>query len=80
MAALANGVPVVTTIGVLSEPVWPDGAVAAAPADDPARLARLALELLDFPARLAELGLAGRRLYEDRFAIRRTTATLLDST
>jgi len=80
MAALANGVPVVTTIGVLSEPVWSDGAVAAAPAGDPDRLARLAIELLDCPARLAELGLAGRRLYEDRFAIRHTIATLLDPT
>ena len=78
MAALANGVPVVTTIGVLSEPVWADGAVAFAPAGDPGQLARLALDLLDRPDRLAELGLAGRRLYEDRFAIRHTVATLLD--
>ncbi len=78
MAALANGVPVVTTIGVLSEPVWADGAVAAAPAGDAELLARLALDLLDCPERLAELGLAGRRLYEDQFALRHTVATLLD--
>ncbi len=78
MAALANGVPVVTTIGDLSEPVWSNGAVAAAPAGDPDRLTRLALDLLDRPDRLAELGRAGRRLYEDRFAIRHTLATLLD--
>ena len=79
MAALANGVPVVTTIGVLSEPVWSDGAVAAAPAGDADRLARLALDLLDRPDRLAELGLAGQRLYQDQFALRHTVATLLDS-
>ena len=79
MAALANGVPVVTTIGVLSEPVWSEGAVAAAPAGDPDRLARLALDLLDRPDRLAELGLAGQRLYQDQFALRHTVAALLES-
>jgi glycosyltransferase involved in cell wall biosynthesis len=79
MAALANGVPVVTTIGALSEPVWLDGAVATAPAGDPEGLARLALDLLDRPERRTELGRAGRRLYEDRFAVRHTVATLLES-
>ena len=78
MAALANGVPVVTTIGALSEPVWAEGAVAAAPAGDPDRLTRLVLDLLDRPERRAELGRAGRRLYEDRFAVRHTLAALLD--
>jgi hypothetical protein len=78
MAALANGVPVVTTIGVLSEPVWGEGAVAVAPAGDTGQLIRLALELLDRPDRRAELGRAGRRLYEDRFAVRHTITALLD--
>lgn len=78
MAALANGVPVVTTIGVLSEPVWSKGAVAAAPAGDVEQLARLALNLLDCPKRLAELGLASQRLYQDQFALRHTVAALLD--
>ncbi len=77
MAALANGVPVVTTVGPLSEPVWADGAVAAAPADDPGRLAALVVELLDRPDRLAELGAAARRTYESQFAIERTVAVLL---
>jgi glycosyltransferase involved in cell wall biosynthesis len=79
MAALANGVPVVTTIGRLSEPIWSDGAVALAPAGDPDRLARLALELLDGPGRRSELGRAGRRLYEERFAVRHTVTALLES-
>ncbi len=78
MAALANGVPVITTIGVLSEPVWSEGAVAAAPAGDPGQLARLALDLLDCPQRLASMGLAGQRLYQDQFALRHTIAALLD--
>jgi glycosyltransferase involved in cell wall biosynthesis len=69
MAALANGVPVVTMIGALSEPVWSEGVVAIAPASGPDRITQLALELLDCPERRAELGRAGRRLYEERFAL-----------
>ncbi len=79
MAALANGVPVVTTTGVLSESVWSGGAVATAPAGDAAGLARLALDILDRPERLAELRAAGQRLYQDHFAVRHTVAALLDS-
>jgi hypothetical protein len=78
MAALANGVPVVTTLGFLSEPVWGEGAVAVAPAGDTGQLIRLALELLDRPDRLAQLGRASRRLYEERFATRHTIAALLE--
>jgi hypothetical protein len=78
MAALANGVPTVTTIGVLSEPLWADGAVAAAPAGDLDGLSRLVLDLLDQPERLAELGPAGQRLYHDHFALRHTVTALLD--
>ena len=40
MAGLACGLPVVTNLGPLSEPVWA-GAVAAAPTPDPAAVARL---------------------------------------
>jgi glycosyltransferase involved in cell wall biosynthesis len=78
MAALANGVPVVTTLGALSEPIWP-GAVAAVPVGAPERLADRTLELLGQPERLAELGAAGRKLYADRFAIERTVAALLSA-
>ncbi|WP_435022607.1 glycosyltransferase family 4 protein (plasmid) [Tundrisphaera sp. TA3] len=74
MAALANGVPAVTNLGFLSESLWGEGGVAAAPDGDPARLSRLVLDLLDHPQRLGELGRAGRRLYEERFAVRHTVA------
>jgi len=74
MASLANGVPVLTTLGPLSEPVWADGSVATAPAE---RLAEAAVGLLDRPAVLQELGRAGRRLYDERFAIGRTIDVLL---
>jgi glycosyltransferase involved in cell wall biosynthesis len=75
MAPLANGVPVLTTLGPCSEPVWSAGSVAVAPAG---RLADAALELLDHPARLVELGEAGRALYDHSFSLRRTVAELLD--
>jgi glycosyltransferase involved in cell wall biosynthesis len=77
MAALANGVPVVTTLGKLSERIWTEGPVAAVPVGDPVRLAELVLELLGRPDRLADLGRTGRQLHEDRFAIERTVAALL---
>jgi glycosyltransferase involved in cell wall biosynthesis len=77
MAALANGVPAVTTLGSSSEPVWSGGAVAAVPVGDPDRLAGRTLELLDQPGRRAELGAAGRRTYEEQFAVERTVAVLL---
>jgi glycosyltransferase involved in cell wall biosynthesis len=79
MAALANGVPVVTTVGALSEPVWNEGAVAVGPAGDSAHLTRHVLELLDSPDRRAALGRAGRKLYEDRFALRHTIVALLEA-
>jgi glycosyltransferase involved in cell wall biosynthesis len=78
MAALANGVPVVTTVGFLSEPIWSEAAVATVPAGDPDALARVAYELLDAPDRRAALGQAGRELYEERFALRHTIAALVD--
>jgi glycosyltransferase involved in cell wall biosynthesis len=78
MAALANGVAVLTTFGMLSEPIWKEGSVALFPANDVSGIVELAGELLDSPGRRAELVRAGRRLYEDRFAIGHTVAALLD--
>jgi hypothetical protein len=67
---------VVTTVGDNSEPIWGEGAVACAPAGDLGALVRLALELLDSADRRLALGQAGRRLYEERFALRHTVAVL----
>jgi glycosyltransferase involved in cell wall biosynthesis len=77
MASLANGVPVLTTLGPLSETVWEDGSVATASAE---HLAEAAVELLDRPAVLGELGRAGQRLYDARFAVERTVDVLLRET
>lgn len=77
MAALTTSRPVVTTDGPLTESVWRNGAAvplvatgnAAAFADSVNRIAGdAALQL--------ETGAAGRRLYDERFALRHTIAAL----
>ena len=76
MAALALGVPVVTTDGFLTDPVWREGAVALAPAGRPLELARLCAAVLDDPALNRTLGERGARLYRERFSIERTLEVL----
>jgi hypothetical protein len=50
--------------------VWAaSGALALAPAEDTAAIAAAALRLLHDDAERARLGAAGRRLYEERFAV-----------
>ena len=78
MAALAHGVPVVTTDGRLSEPVWRDsGAVRLAPAGDPEAMAREVLSLCSDAHERARLASAGRALYEERFDLSHTIQALL---
>jgi glycosyltransferase involved in cell wall biosynthesis len=70
MAALAHGVPVATTSGRLSEPLWKESnAVVLAPAGDAAALARVAIDLVRNPQRRREMALAARALYEERFSL-----------
>jgi len=77
MTALAHGIPVVTTKGKFTEPLWTTSeAVALAPAQDPAEFARNASQLLeDEPAR-KRLAASARTLYEEHFHRRRTIAAL----
>jgi glycosyltransferase involved in cell wall biosynthesis len=76
MAGLANGVPVVTNLGPLSEGVWAHGSVALAPACDPQALAERASHLLaDEPTR-CRVGVKGEALYRDTFTLARTIAAL----
>ena len=78
MAALANGVPTVSTSGALTEAVWEEtGAVALAPASNAGAIGAAVVALLGDPARRATLAAAGRRTYEERFAIDRTLEALL---
>jgi len=78
MAALANGVPTVTTAGALTEAVWGEtGAVALAPASDARAIGAAVVALLRDPAGRATLAATGRRTYDERFAIDRTLEALL---
>jgi glycosyltransferase involved in cell wall biosynthesis len=78
MAALANGVPTVSTAGALTEAVWKEtGAVALAPASDARAIGAAVVALLCDPAARATLAAAGRRTYDERFAMDRTLAALL---
>src|SRR5207248_8710803 len=77
MAALAHGVPTVTTRGRLTEPLWrASGAVGLAPAGDPTALATVAADLLAEPRRRQRLGAAGRATYDEFFDVRHTVAAL----
>ena len=77
MAALAHGVPTVTTSGRLTEPLWwRTRAVELAPAGDPTALATLTAELLADRARRERIGAAGRLTYDALFDVRHTIATL----
>lgn len=81
MAALAHGRAVVSNEGALTEPLWADsGALALAPAPEPASLMGAAKTLLGDPAGRAHLGAEARQFYERSFAIERTVETLLGAT
>jgi glycosyltransferase involved in cell wall biosynthesis len=77
MAPLALGVPVVTTVGFLTDPVWREGGVALAPVGVPDALARAAVELLQDPARRDDQGQRGAALYRRCFSLERTCEVLL---
>ncbi|MEO8076549.1 MAG: glycosyltransferase [Acidobacteriota bacterium] len=80
MAALANEVPTVSTDGALTEPVWHEtGAVALAPASNPRAIGSVVVGLLRDPAARAALARAGRRTYDERFALDLTIDRLLST-
>ncbi len=76
MAGLANGVPVATNLGALSEPLWSQGAVAGPPIPDAVALALCAAALLADRTALEELGRRGAALYRETFALEQTIAKL----
>jgi glycosyltransferase involved in cell wall biosynthesis len=80
MAALAHGLPVVTTDGRFTEPVWRESnavrLVAMASSDAPERLGATAVALLRDDAERARLAGAARRLYDACFDVRHTVAAL----
>jgi glycosyltransferase involved in cell wall biosynthesis len=79
MAGLANGCPILTTSGPLTEPIWSaTSAVAMVSAVDANELHLAARELLADPARLAAIAARGDLAYRSHFALEHTIAVLLD--
>jgi glycosyltransferase involved in cell wall biosynthesis len=77
MAALAHGVPMVSTRGWLTEAVWEtSGAAALVDVDDPISLATEAERLLQSAALRERIAADARRLYDARFDLRHTIAIL----
>lgn len=77
MAGLTTSIPVVTTLGLLTEPVWAESrAVALAPAGDVAALVEAAAGLAGDPVARAALGRRGRELYDGSFALGVTIARM----
>ena len=80
MACLDHGIPVVTTSGVLTEPLWAEsGAVIVVPWGDVAAARRATLRLLDEEGERARLARIGRELYARRFDLRHAVQALLNS-
>jgi glycosyltransferase involved in cell wall biosynthesis len=80
MVCLSHGVPVVTTSGRLSEPLWAASeAVALAPAGEAAALVETTARLLADDERRRRMSLAARSLYEERFDVKRTIKALREA-
>lgn len=77
MAALANGVPMVSNAGRFTEPQWAAAGVPLAPVPDPGALAAAALDLLDDLPRRRRLSAAESDFYLREFSMRRTLRALL---
>lgn len=77
MAGLALGLPIVTNLGPLSEPLWAEErAVAAVASAEPQVLAERVITLLNDAAGRAELASRAAALYQRRFRFERTIAAL----
>ena len=78
MAALCQGLAVVTTSGRMTEPLWHEsGCVALAPEDDHAAIVKSAEDLLADPAKRERLGNRAKSVYVRKFALERTMEVLL---
>jgi glycosyltransferase involved in cell wall biosynthesis len=77
MAALAHGLPIVTTTGPLTESLWEEkGAVLLAPSDDVNAQAKATEQLLTNAEQRRELGLAALKFYDEHFDIQYSIAAL----
>jgi len=80
MVALSHGVPIVTTSGWLTEPLWEQSAaVELVPADEPRMLAAAAARLLASTPQRDALAARARELYLSRFDMPHTIRTLREA-
>jgi glycosyltransferase involved in cell wall biosynthesis len=73
---LAEGCPIVTNSGALTESFWREGAVVLAPSPDPRQIAEAVLSLLDDRAERTRCAERGRQLYDRVFDVRHAVAAL----
>ncbi|HKN01885.1 MAG TPA: glycosyltransferase [Candidatus Binataceae bacterium] len=77
MACLAHGLPIVTTSGRFTEPIWRDaGAALFSSENDPDDMARQVDLLTRETATRKRIGAAGKALYDRRFALNHTIEAL----
>lgn len=77
MAGLALQLPMVTTLGELSEPLWAEsGAVCLTPVNDVGAMVKAIERLVDDPQERQRLAAAGKALYEERFTLSKIISTL----
>jgi glycosyltransferase involved in cell wall biosynthesis len=77
MVGLSHGLPIVTTSGRLTEPLWAESeAVALVPVEDVRALVDATHGLLTDATMRKRMSAAARALYQERFDVQRTINTL----
>lgn len=80
MAALAHQRAIVTTAGILTEPLWSEsGAVAVTPVGDHTAMSAELMRLIRDEDERHRIGSAGKRLYDERFALHHTIRVLREN-
>jgi 2-polyprenyl-3-methyl-5-hydroxy-6-metoxy-1,4-benzoquinol methylase/glycosyltransferase involved in cell wall biosynthesis len=80
IVALAHGLPVVTTKGILTESLWAKtDAVSLSPVEDVSALVQTTRHLLSDLTTRGRMSTAARVLYDDRFDLKRIIATLREA-
>jgi glycosyl transferase family 1 len=77
MVALSHAVPIVTTTGLLTEPIWQtSGAAVLVPVGDPVQLATATSSLLTDAGRRAIISRHAAAVYDQQFDLRHTISAL----
>jgi glycosyl transferase family 1 len=80
MAALAHQRAIVTTAGILTEPLWLEsGAVVLTPVGDHTAMSAELKRLIGDEGERSRIGSAGKRLYDERFALHHTIRVLREN-